>query len=297
MSVADLQWPGTRFSREIVGSGGEIIINHGLIDNSTVTQVEAILPPQTVLLCVHLSGTMWMENRSDHSRFSRLGETNSANLGLGGLGVDVRYHAQQCHFARFIMATSIFERALDCGEIFSKVEFIDPQNEVSPQLAKLARRALALSADVPTDRLLADSIGYGIAAEMLRSGIAVTGVTPPRYSTSGTETKRMQRVASYIEDNLGVPMSLADLASISGLSVPQFMRVFRAEFGMPPYQWIISRKIDRAQTLMKSSSYSLTEIAYLLEFSSLQHFSSAFRKFCGISPSEYRTSIGRDQMV
>lgn len=295
MGLPELQWPGLYGASNLASSTGEVLLSHGYLNRANMSELETRLPDNAVLVCVHLSGKIWFENEADSTRYREWGTPGSANIGVGGVSYLIRYHAEDCQFARFLLAGSIFQHAL--GEDYRResLEFIDPQNRPTPALASIAKRAVELRADIPANRLLADSIGYAIAAELLTSW---SNQSERIIAASGAGSQHrlcMQQVAEYVEANLYRQISLAELVGISRLSLPHFMRVFKAEFGIPPYRWVMVRKIEHAKILMRERSISITEISHLLDFSSLQHFSSAFRKQCGVSPSQFREIVKPDQ--
>jgi AraC family transcriptional regulator len=72
-----------------------------------------------------------------------------------------------------------------------------------------------------------------------------------------------------------------------------FARLFKQAFGMPVHQFILQSRIDSARLKLVSNSCSLAEIASECGFSSQAHFSSAFRRFVGTSPGDFRTARRR----
>lgn len=101
----------------------------------------------------------------------------------------------------------------------------------------------------------------------------------------------MEYISQYIDDNITKKLSLSELADISGLSLAGFKRKFRSQFGIPPADCIMRRKIEYSKNLLLSGK-SVTQTAYDMDFSSSQHFSSAFKKCCGISPAQF-VSLGK----
>ena len=75
------------------------------------------------------------------------------------------------------------------------------------------------------------------------------------------------------------------------LSSYYFCRAFKQSFGIPPHRYHISRRIERAKTLLAEPAHSVTEIALELGFSETSSFSAAFRHVTGITPTEYRRTL------
>nr|WP_231965595.1 helix-turn-helix transcriptional regulator [Mycobacterium sp. E802] len=72
------------------------------------------------------------------------------------------------------------------------------------------------------------------------------------------------------------------------MSVGAFTQAFRKAFHTTPYQFALDRRIARAQTLLLTTSQSITEIAARVGFSNPSHFATAFKRRVGISPRGYR---------
>jgi AraC-like DNA-binding protein len=102
----------------------------------------------------------------------------------------------------------------------------------------------------------------------------------------GNEKSAIQRAREYIEDHFATGVSLQELARYVGLSPYYFLRVFRAEVGMPPYAYLESVRIGCAQRLIESGK-SLTEAAFEAGFSSQSHMTNRFKKIIGATPGQY----------
>ncbi|OMB79873.1 hypothetical protein A5746_06580 [Mycolicibacterium conceptionense] len=72
------------------------------------------------------------------------------------------------------------------------------------------------------------------------------------------------------------------------MSVGNFIKAFRDAFHTTPYQFLLDLRIDRAKTLLLTTSQTIAEIAVSVGFSTPSHFATAFRRRVGISPSSYR---------
>ncbi|MBL4933530.1 helix-turn-helix domain-containing protein [Clostridium sp. YIM B02565] len=95
-------------------------------------------------------------------------------------------------------------------------------------------------------------------------------------------------ITKVLEENIMNPVSLKDLAYLSGRSLSSFKRDFYAIYQVPPAQWIRERKITKAKELLASTSLSITDICFMTGFENLAHFSRIFKKITGSSPTFYR---------
>jgi len=104
----------------------------------------------------------------------------------------------------------------------------------------------------------------------------------------GLTARQQRRIADFIEEHLAEDLPLAALAALAGLSSYHFARAFKQSFGVPPHRYHTGRRIERAKTLLRTSSRSVTEVALGIGFAETSSFSAAFRKFTGVAPSDYR---------
>jgi transcriptional regulator GlxA family with amidase domain len=99
---------------------------------------------------------------------------------------------------------------------------------------------------------------------------------------------RVRRVLAYIEANLDTPIRNKDLALIARLSVYYFNVDFRNSVGASPHEYVIRRRVERAQALMLSTGNSLSDIAAECGMADQAHLTRAFRRIVGDSPAAWR---------
>lgn len=80
------------------------------------------------------------------------------------------------------------------------------------------------------------------------------------------------------------------LAKVSIVSEAHFARSFKQAFGIPPHRYHLTRRIERATTLLRETDWSITEIAFATGWQSLGTFGRTFRDITGSSPSAIRAS-------
>ncbi|MDR3094866.1 MAG: AraC family transcriptional regulator [Bacteroidales bacterium] len=101
--------------------------------------------------------------------------------------------------------------------------------------------------------------------------------------------KRLVKVLRYIRDNITANISVDELSALCSLTPDHFIRMFRKEIGCTPLQYIIQKKIEKAQLLLIIDDTSIKDIAYNLSFNDIAYFSRLFKKIVGMSPNSYRT--------
>jgi AraC family transcriptional regulator len=100
-----------------------------------------------------------------------------------------------------------------------------------------------------------------------------------------------KKVSDYIEDHLDEEISLQELADVAELSRYHFARAFKQSFGIPPHRYHMSRRMERAKTLLEVPARSVTEVGMMLGFAETSSFTTSFRRSVGLTPSDYRRSV------
>lgn len=103
-----------------------------------------------------------------------------------------------------------------------------------------------------------------------------------------TASADLSRALAYIEARLGDSLSVASLAQVAGVSEAHFTRLFVRRIGMPPHRYILRARVERAMDLLSATRKPIVEIAAELGFSTQSHFTAAFKRITGITPTEYR---------
>jgi AraC family transcriptional regulator len=104
----------------------------------------------------------------------------------------------------------------------------------------------------------------------------------------GLPAWQQKRVVEFIETHLAEEISLAALAELAELSLFHFARAFTQSFGVPPHRYHMARRMDRARSLLQKPALSVTQIGIQIGFRETSSFTKAFRRFTGLTPTEYR---------
>jgi AraC-like DNA-binding protein len=99
---------------------------------------------------------------------------------------------------------------------------------------------------------------------------------------------RLKRALAYIDANIAEPISLGSVADAAGLTRMYFAAQFRAATGVRPHEFILRRRIERAQDMLLNSGTALVEIALSVGFQTQAHFTTVFKKIVGQTPHRWR---------
>jgi transcriptional regulator GlxA family with amidase domain len=84
------------------------------------------------------------------------------------------------------------------------------------------------------------------------------------------------------------PLSVADLAAAAGLSPAHFSRSFKQTFGESPHQYLLTRRLERAAALLRTTDWTVAAICFAVGAQSVGSFTTSFRRLFGRTPVAYR---------
>lgn len=99
---------------------------------------------------------------------------------------------------------------------------------------------------------------------------------------------QMRIVTQHIEEHIGEQSSLVTLAKLARLSQAHFCRAFKQSFGVPPHEYHLQRRIEKAKALLAERNASVTDVGFASGYAHTSSFSVAFRRITGRSPREFR---------
>jgi len=100
---------------------------------------------------------------------------------------------------------------------------------------------------------------------------------------------RMRRVRDMMDRDFAQPLDLAALARAVHVSPGHLSRQFRRAYGETPYSYLMTRRVERAMTLLRTTELTVTEIALAVGCQSLGTFTTRFTELVGVPPGRYRT--------
>lgn len=177
--------------------------------------------------------------------------------------------------------------------VFDETDFL-PAGRSPGKHGFCAQKLRSLMTEVCTAIRSALDDERGTAEDSLRRAteildeISVTEATKKETVTGGLSPWQVRKVTNHIEAHLDRPIRNEDLATIARLNPSHFGRAFRNSFGEPPHEYVIRRRVERAQGLMLSTDASLSEIALDCGLADQSHLTRLFRRRVGESPRAWR---------
>jgi AraC family transcriptional regulator len=173
---------------------------------------------------------------------------------------------------------------------------LDPARMTVPPLDGLDLPHLRAAMWAVDAELTAGGAGGPLAAESLANVLAVhlirhvSAPRPPERGRDGALPQgKLRAVVEYIEDHLHAGPTLEQLAAVAQLSPYHFARQFKSATGLPPHQYVIARRVERAKQLLQGGGdYSLAQVAAHAGFSDQSQLSHHFKRLVGVTPGQFR---------
>jgi AraC-like DNA-binding protein len=160
------------------------------------------------------------------------------------------------------------------------------------QDAAVMRLALALTTigrgEPGFGNLYVDGISLAILARLLERRVARNMLDASSKGARRLPAWRLQRAIDYIESHLLEPIRLGDIAASSGLTRMHFASAFRATTGHSPHQYVLHRRLERAQALLLQPNKTIMDAALDSGFCSQAHFTTVFKRLVGDTPRCWR---------
>jgi AraC family transcriptional regulator len=140
-----------------------------------------------------------------------------------------------------------------------------------------------------SDELYAETLGLLVLLELQNVLASRPIEAATRRHTLSPE--QLRQAEDFIEANLGRAISLGELAALANLSRFHFCRLFKGATGRSPLQYVLDRRLTKAQSLLSEGKLPVAEIAQASGFRGVSQFSRAFSRRVGVTPSRYRQSV------
>lgn len=142
-------------------------------------------------------------------------------------------------------------------------------------------------------------IPYFSEPDQIDAGLIKIKMLELLYGITHTDRKLLQQIlqlnqqvhrdiSQVLEENYMSPVSINDLAYLSGRSLSSFKRDFKSIYNIPPSMWIRERRLKKAKELLSKTEMSVTDVCYTIGFENAAHFSRVYKSRYGHPPSSQR---------
>lgn len=183
----------------------------------------------------------------------------------------------------------------DAAEGFPMDFWFHHSKQFSNRISSEEGKALSAQLLMIREELLSRKSKYKLMVRNYLQSMLVGLIRQHRY-TEDTENYRLsqtegiQRVITYLDANIGQDFSLKELAAIANMSPNYFSAHFHRECRVTLWDYIGARRVDKAARLLldKRESQTMLDIALACGFHNTANFNKTFRKYMGVTPSQYR---------
>jgi AraC family transcriptional regulator len=257
----------------------------------TPTGGELSLPPVSLhSIFLHLRSPEKFNLRIEGLELDRPLPTGSIHVVPAGSSAPVRWQGSRDLVAIYLEPSIVVRVASESFEFDSKRTVVPPF--YSPDAPGLRSAILAVYHELRVggddgEQLLVESLATILSVHLIRH---ITGTHRLPASADGLLPRRKLRtIIEYIMENLGGSLTLEQMAAVVHLSPYHFARQFKAATGLPPHQYVIARRVERAQHLLRADGeLGLAEVALRVGFSDQSKFSFHFKRMVGITPGRFR---------
>lgn len=198
-------------------------------------------------------------------------------------------HRDGANHMHLLLAPALFQH-VGTDKAYHHIELLEQFSINDPRIEHIC---LALLTEVleggGTGQLYAESLAIALASHLLHS---YNNTPQPRHLLSEKFSKLpeplLQSITSFIEDRLSENLSLVELASEFGLSPSHFSNLFRNTMGLSPHRYIVQRRLEHAQCLLRSTRLSIGEIATTVGFYDQSHLVRHMQRAMGVTPTYIR---------
>ena len=199
------------------------------------------------------------------------------------------------------------EHEFEVGVVKISLQLFDGlSREAKAFLARLYEEVLHIDKDEEVGRIFGDIIGLITEPEKTAQELMLTArmIDLSLYLSShsflirnrmeykkNSDAELLERMTTYFMNHGSEKVTLADMASHLGFSESYCSKYIKKKTNMNFLEYLNSSRIMRAETLLRTTEKSVTEIAYSIGFSSIQSFNRVFKASCGGSPSDYRKRL------
>ncbi len=145
----------------------------------------------------------------------------------------------------------------------------------------------ALKTFAPTDQLYLETLALAAVLELGQHSSRIPLVVPESGHLSASSERRIR---DFIQTHLRTDFSLTEMADEVGLSRFHFSRAFKATFGLSPMEYVLWSRVEEAKRLLSGARTPIVDVAAQVGFANPDRLTNAFKRFVGLTPSQFRRS-------
>lgn len=288
LSCRDVMPTSTCISSRDAGWRSLLIdVHSGVSSSEPFTSVQTPDPRVGVSLSGRYSAELYIKGRWRHDRHTpgsiTVRRTAEISVCRFPKPQDADYRAALIYIpvGQLVSAAEHYRRAGQPLEI--------PEFNVIGRDPALAQMGLSLFEAMThgADDLYAETAAAWLAVHLLSRYGSRTN-SDDRRSCGILTDARLARVIEYMSCHFGEPLTLEQLAAEACISKFHFVRLFRERVGQSPHRYLAELRLDAAQRMLVSSELAIAEIAAECGYSTATHFSTAFARRFGMSPTSFR---------
>lgn len=244
------------------------------------------------LIVLHRNGPVSIDRTHGDNPGVAVVPAGGMHLVPGGLEFGVRLMGELDTLHVYVRRAVIEEVAAhmvdgDPAKIEIPAKFLDPDPVLHNLLDAIN---MALTDDDFATALYIDYMSRAIASQLIRKHSVGRVRHAPALNPTRAIGRTISEAIEFMRENLDRSISLDAIANAINRSPSHFARQFRHELGMPPHQYIVNLRLEKAQYLLEQTKNPIAEIAFECGFSHQEHLTRFFRRRYNTTPAAYRKS-------
>lgn len=138
----------------------------------------------------------------------------------------------------------------------------------------------------PGYKFILESLSIQITVNLLRQVQSNLQQVAGRRNLTARDN--INRAIAFLREQYNGNYSLEDVARVANLSPYHFTRLFKAQTGKTPFEYLLDIKLEKAREMLQANRLTVTEVCFSCGFNNLSHFTTVFKRKTGMSPSGYR---------
>lgn len=243
-----------------------------------------------VIVCMHLGASV--EVRCIRGAFVRHGREVAGDLDIIPARTPSAWETGQAGTTLIMCVSDTLLRTV-AGRLDNDRDSIEIADRFQMRDPVIEHLGWSLKADIDAGRIggqfFRESMGTALATRLLQRHYR--GSLPMREARGGLCQPVLERVLAYIEDNLARKLSLAEIAGVAGMSVSHLKTLFKNAMSVPAYEYVLRRRVERAQLLLRDGSLTVSEVAVATGFAHQSHLARHMQKVLGSTPTAVRRNL------